>query len=59
MESRFSTRIKLANGNTISEPKKNANAFNDFFIGIGDGGVSNAAPTMISIDICQVRLIAL
>ena len=37
----FPQEFKLANGNTISEPKKIANAFNDFFIGIGDGGVSN------------------
>ena len=40
----FPQELKLANGNTISEPKKIANAFNDFFIGIGDGaGVSNAS----------------
>ena len=34
--------FKLANGDTISEPKQIANAFNDFFIGIGDVGVINA-----------------
>ena len=38
----FPQEFKLANGNTISEPKQIANAFNDFFIGIGDVGVLNA-----------------
>ena len=33
--------FKLANGDTISEPKQIANACNDFFIGIGDVGVLN------------------
>ena len=33
--------FKLANGDTISEPKQIANAFNDFFIGIDDVGVLN------------------
>ena len=32
----------MANGNSISEPKQIANAFNDFFISIGDGGLLNA-----------------
>ena len=34
----FPKEFKLANGNSISEPKQIANAFNDFFISIGDGG---------------------
>ena len=34
----FPKELKLANGNSISEPKQIANAFNDFFISIGDGG---------------------
>ena len=38
----FPKEFKLANGNSISEPKQIANAFNDFFISIGDGGVLNA-----------------
>ena len=38
----FPQEFKLANGDTISEPKQIANAFNDFFIGIGDVGVLNA-----------------
>ena len=37
----FSKKFKLTNGNTISEPKKIANAFNDFFVSIGDTGVLN------------------
>ena len=31
----------MTNGNTISEPKEIANAFNDFFVSIGDTGVLN------------------
>ena len=38
----FPQEFKLANGDTISEPKQIANASNDFFIGIGDVGVLNA-----------------
>ena len=52
----FPKEFKLANGNSISEPKQIANAFNDFFISIGDGGVRRRK---ISINICQERLIAL
>ena len=37
----FPQEFKLANGKTISEPKQIANAFNDFFISIGDVGVLN------------------
>ena len=32
----------MANGNSILEPKQIANAFNDFFISIGDRGLLNA-----------------
>ena len=38
----FPKEFKLANGNSISEPKQIANAFNDFFISIGDEGLLNA-----------------
>ena len=38
----FPQEFKLANGDTISETKQIANAFHDFFIGIGDVGVLNA-----------------
>ena len=34
--------FKLANGSIISDPKEIANAFNDFFISIGDTGLLNA-----------------
>ena len=37
----FPKEFKLTNGNTISEPKEIANAFNDFFVSIGDTGVLN------------------
>ena len=37
----FPKEFKLANGNAISEPKQVANAFNDFFISSGDGGLLN------------------
>ena len=37
----FPKEIKLTNGNTISEPNEIANAFNDFFVSIGDTGVLN------------------
>ena len=37
----FPIEFKLTNGNTISEPKEIANAFNDFFVSIGDTGVLN------------------
>ena len=32
----FPQEFKLSNGNKISEPKQIADAFNDFFVGIGD-----------------------
>ena len=52
----FPQEFKLANGDTISEPKQIANAFNDFFfISIGDVGVLNAN-TKTKINICHVRL---
>ena len=38
----FPQEFKLANGNIISDPKEIANAFNDFFISIGDTGLLNA-----------------
>ena len=38
----FPQELKLANGNIISDPKEIANAFNDFFISIGDTGLLNA-----------------
>ena len=37
----YPKEFKLTNGNTISEPKEIANAFNDFFVSIGDTGVLN------------------
>ena len=37
----FPQKFKLANGETISEPKQIANAFKDFSISIGDVGVLN------------------
>ena len=37
----FPQEFKLANGKTISESKQITNAFNDFFISIGDVGVLN------------------
>ena len=38
----FPQEFKLANGNIISDPKEIANAFNDFFISIGDTALLNA-----------------
>ena len=38
----FPQEFKLENGNIISDPKEIANAFNDFFISIGDTGLLNA-----------------
>ena len=38
----FPQEFKLANGNIISDLKEIANAFNDFFISIGDTGLLNA-----------------
>ena len=40
----FLKEFKLANGNLISNPKQNADAFNDFFVNIGDTGPLNANP---------------
>ena len=37
----YPKEFQLTNGNTISEPKEIANAFNDFFVSIGDTGVLN------------------
>ena len=39
----FPQEFHLANGTLISEPKQIANAFNDFFISVGDTGQINAA----------------
>ena len=39
----FPQEFQLANGTLISEPKQIANAFNDFFISVGDTGQINAA----------------
>ena len=40
----FPQEFKLANGNLISDPKQIADAFNDFFVNIGDTGPLNANP---------------
>ena len=40
----FPQEFTLANGNVISDPKQIADAFNDFFINIGDIGPLNANP---------------
>ena len=40
----FPQQFKLANGNLISDPKQIADAFNDFFVNIGDTGPLNANP---------------
>ena len=44
MKQDFPQAFKLANGNLISDPKQIADAFNDFFINIGDTGPLNANP---------------
>ena len=41
----FPQEFKVANGNLISDPKQIADAFNNFFINIGDTGPLNANPT--------------
>ena len=38
----FLQEFKLANGNLISDSKQIAEAFNDFFVNIGDTGLLNA-----------------
>ena len=38
----FPQQFKLAHGNLISDPKQIADAFNDFFVNIGDTGPLNA-----------------
>ena len=40
----FLQEFKLANGNLISDSKQIAEAFNDFFVNIGDTGLLNANP---------------
>ena len=40
----FPQEFKLADGNLISNPKQIADAFNDFFVNIGDTGPLNANP---------------
>ena len=40
----FPQAFKLANGNLISDPKQIADAFNEFFINIGDTAPLNANP---------------
>ena len=47
----FQQVFKLANGNNILDSKEIANAFNDFFISIGDTRLLNANRTLISINI--------
>ena len=55
----FPQEFKLANGNTISEPKKMLMLLMISLLALAMAEYQMKAPTMISIDICQVRLIAL
>ena len=49
----FPKEFRWTNGNTISEHKEIANAFNAFFISIGDTGVLIPTGTLISINMCH------